>query len=325
MSTVFPYPTLVGEIDINVKQVRIDGKSLPLFVISRPQRAVTLHQVERTDWDEGTLELDVVLPVNELADGPWSGVSCVAVLTEGATNARIVRPLRRDRVSGTWSGSVPVLRGAHSRRAALDVAVVATVGGVAGRIIGTADRSWVVDLQALVPVRQREIDIVEADFRNGPNEWLRPFKETPWLVEMSGDMPTVFINSSFEGVTELLRGAGGPLEKAASGLVAAQIAENAWTAMFHSAVGDLESDEDGTPNLPEGWRGSVLRAMLPDVVPGLPVADALLEVHERLTTGQGWAELQSRIQYAASRRAQLPKNLTAAIRTVTRSQEGAGR
>lgn len=321
MNTLFPYPTLIGEIDVDVKQVRVDGRPLPLYVLSRPQHAVTLHQIERSNWDEGTLEIEVTMPVRELADGPWSEVSCVAILTERATNTRIVRPLRRDRLSGVWSGSVPVMRTLHRERALLDVYAVGTVDGVAGRIIGSADQSWVIDLLSPVPVRQREIDIVEVDFRDGPQEWLRPFKDAPWLMEMNGEIPTVLLNSSFEGITTLLHGSGGVLEKATSGLVAAQIAVEAWTAMFHSAVGNLEPDDDGSPQFPDGWRESVLRSMLPDVLPGTSAADALLEVHNRQTTGDGWAELQSRIQYAASRRAKLPKSLTAAVRAVTRFPE----
>ncbi|WP_127360889.1 hypothetical protein [Actinacidiphila soli] len=325
MNTLFPYPTLVGEIEVRVKQVRIDGKPLSLSVVSRPQRAVALHQVERPNWEDGSIDLEVTLPELELADGPWSEVACVAILTEGSTNTRVVRRLQRDRLSSTWSGSVPVLRAMHRDRATLNVSAVATVGGVAGRTIGTADEAWIIDLLARTPVRQREIEIAEADFRDGPQEWLRPFKDAPWLVETAGEMPTILLNSSFEGITQLLKGSGNPLEKAASGLVAAQIAGEAWTAMFHSAVADLELDDDGAPLIPSGWRESVLRTMLPDVLPGLALADALIEVHNRHAAGYGWAELQSQIHFAASRRAQVPKNLTTAVRAITRSQEGATR
>ncbi|GGQ97106.1 hypothetical protein [Kitasatospora griseola] len=325
MSTVYPYPTLAGRVDITVRQAGIDGKALPFSLISPREQVVALHLAGRDDWEEATLELEVGLPNDELADGPWASVACVAVLTEGATNSRTVARLERRRDDTRWRGEIRLRRSMYVARAVLQVSVVGSYDGIDGRVIGTGDVPWVVDLLARTAVRQRDIEIVEEDFRDGPQEWLRPFKEAPWLVETSGELPTVLLNTSFEGLGALLNGARGPLEKAAAGLVATQIAGDAWTAMFHSAVGDLEVDDDGAPQVPDGWKEPVLRAMLPDVFPGLPLADALAEIHSRRTEGHGWAELQSRIQFAASRRAQAPKNLTTALRAVSRPQEGAAR
>nr|WP_202451615.1 hypothetical protein [Streptomyces sp. SID4948] len=303
----------------------IDGRALQLPLISQQERVVALHEVERDDWNEGILEIEVTLPLAELADGPWASVACVAVLTEGATNVRVVTRLERGRDEKVWRGEVRVQRCMHLARATLDVSVVGSHSGVDGRTIGVGEKPWFIEFLSPTPVRQREIEIIEEDFRDGGQEWLRPFKEAPWLVETAGDTPTVLLNTSFEGLADLLKRPRGPLEKAAAGMVAAQIAADAWTAMFHSALGELEFDEDGTPRLPGGWRESVLRAMLPDVFPGRPLTDALLEARNRRSEGRTWAELQPQIQFAASRRALVPKNLTAAIRAVARSQEGATR
>ncbi|MCX4434174.1 MULTISPECIES: hypothetical protein [Streptomyces] len=321
MSTVYAYPTLVGKIEVTVRGASIDGKPLQLSLISQRDQVVALHQIERDDWTEGVLDLEVSLPMDELADGPWSGVTCVAVLSEGATNTRSVSRLERRRDDTHWRGEVRVRRSTHVARAVLDVSVVGSHGGVDGRVLGTTDTPWIVDLLARTPTRQRDLEIVEEDFRDGPQEWLRPFMDAPWLIDTTGDVPAVLLNTSFEGLPELLSGARGPLEKAAAGLVAAQIAGEAWATMFHSALSDLEFDEDGTPRFPGGWRESVLRSMLPEVFPGLPLSEALGEAHSRRGDGRGWAEVQSRIQFAAGRRGQVPKNLTAAIRAVTRAQE----
>ncbi|MFG3345587.1 hypothetical protein ACGF1Z_11060 [Streptomyces sp. NPDC048018] len=325
MNTVHPYPRLVGKIDISVKGASIDGKPLQLSLISQRERVVAFHEIERDDWVEGFLEVTVSAPTEELADGPWAGVACVAVLTEGATNTRVVTRLHRDRHDSHWHGEVRIRRSEHLARAVLDVRFVGNHGGVDGRIIGGCEDPWVVDFLTRTTARQNEMEIVEEDFRDGPRHWLRPFKDTPWLVDTSGDVPTVLLNTAFEGLTELLKGARGQLEKATAGLVAAQIAAEAWTAMFHAALGDLDQDEDGTPQLPGGWRESVLRLMLPDVLPGLPMPDALAEAQSRRAEGNGWTELQPRIQFAAARRAQIPKNLTSTIRSVSRAQEGATR
>ncbi|MER5552880.1 hypothetical protein ABT001_14555 [Streptomyces sp. NPDC002793] len=322
MSTVYAYPTLIGKIEVTVRGATMDGKPLQLSLISQRDQVVALHQVERDDWTEGVLDLEVSLPTDELDEGPWSGVSCVAVLTEGATNTRVVTRLERRRGDTHWRGEVRVRRSTHAARALLDVNVVGSHGGIDGRVIGRTDRPWVVDLLARTPTRQRDLEILEMDFREGPQEWLRRFVDAPWLIDTGGDLPAILINTSFEGLPELLSGARGPLEKATAGMVAAQIAGEAWATMFHSALSDLEFDEDGTPHLPSGWRESVLRSMLPEVFPGVPLAEALAEAHSRRADGRGWAEIQSRVHYAAGRRGQVPKNLTANIRAVNRAQEG---
>jgi hypothetical protein len=95
--------------------------------------------------------------------------------------------------------------------------------------------------------------------------------------------------------------------------------------MFHCALSDVRIDEDGTPRLPSGWKEAVLNAMLPDVLPGRPLTDAATELHRCRTGGPGWAELQSRIHFAASRRAAVSKNLVNAIRAGLRAQEGVTR
>ncbi|MET8681103.1 hypothetical protein ABZW18_26855 [Streptomyces sp. NPDC004647] len=320
MKTVFPYPTVSGEIDLEVVGASLDGRPQPLSMISRQENVVALHQNERPNWQECRLELRATLPERELASGSWEEVTCVAVLTEGATNARTV-----DRLTpagdGTWRGSLILARDMHRSRADLRLVVAATYDGTRARMIGTAENTWIVDLMARTPVRERDLNINEVDFREGDHNWLRPFKESPWLVETAGgDMPTVHLNLGFEGLKELLDTGGGPAERAMRGTVAAQIAAEAWTAMFHSAISELDADDDGTPQWPGGWRDSVLRAMLPDIFSDLPPADALYEVSSSRADGGGWHELQSRIQYAASRRGRVARNLGTAIRVLDRPE-----
>ncbi|MFI5973856.1 hypothetical protein [Streptomyces sp. NPDC051452] len=321
MKPVFPYPTLLGDVAFDVVSVSVDGKPLPYTHVSAAERVVALHQTGRARWEEATLEVRAALPEAELRDGPWQDVACLAVVTEKATNARTTAHLRR-MPDGSATGSITLPRAAHLRRATLSLLVVAGVEGIPGRLVGSSEEDWYVDLEEATPVRQREIEIVETDFRDGPHPWLRPFKDAPWIVETSGDMPTVYLNTTaVEGLVEVLRGRGGsPSERIVREVTASQIAQDAWTAMFHTAAADLDQDEDGTPVMPTGWRDAVLRAMLPDVLPGRQLTDALYEIDERRTKGFGWSELQTGIQYAAGRRAQIAKKLSHAVRTVDRAE-----
>ncbi|MFJ9915223.1 hypothetical protein [Actinacidiphila glaucinigra] len=326
MKPVFPYPTLFGDVELDVVSVAVDGSELPYSKISRSERTVALHRAGREHWDRATLRLKATLPEQELVEGRWNDVVCLAVLTEKATNSRTTARLTRDPANG-WLGTIELHRAAHLRRAALGIVVVGTVGGVAGRVLGSTEEDWYVDLKVSTPIRQREIEIVEIDFREGPLDWLKSFKESSWVVETTGDVPTVYLNTAgVEGLMEVLAGTGGsPAEKVLRDMTAGQIAQDCWTAMFHTAVSDLDLDEDGTPLMPTGWRESVLRMMLPDVLPGRQLTDALYDINERRTKGFGWSELQTSIQHAAGKRSQITRKLTNAVRAVDRVDESGAR
>lgn len=325
MRAAFPYPTLFGDVDLEVMSVSVDGVDLPYAQISKPERTVALHRGGREKWEVAYLRLKATLPEAEIGDGPWTDLTAVAVVSEKATNSRSTARLTRGH-DGYWHTHVEVARVRHLNRVSLSLAVVATVDGVAGRIVGATDRDWYIDLVASSPARQRELEIIEIDFREGPHEGLRPYQDSPWIVETSGDVPTVYLNTAaVEGLIEALHATGGSAaEKMLREMTAGQIAQDAWTAMFHTAVSDLDLDDDGTPVMPSGWREAVLRTMLPDVLPGRQLTDALYDVNERRTKGFGWSEIQTSIQHAAGRRSQIAKKLTNAVRSAS-SERNSGR
>ncbi|EFL02298.1 conserved hypothetical protein [Streptomyces sp. SPB78] len=164
-------------------------------------------------------------------------------------------------------------------------------------------------------IRGNEVAIEECDFAAGP-DWLRPFRDVPWLVETSGSVPSVRLNTGIDGLAQVLRGHGTGPERVARELLTAQIVAEVWTASFHAAVGELDTDESGRPRWPEGWWGTVLRAMLADVLPDATPDDALAEVHSIRTGRTGWSELQPRIIYAAQRRAKVARSLGHAVRAL---------
>ncbi|GAA2810010.1 hypothetical protein [Crossiella cryophila] len=323
MKPVFPYQTFIGIVELEVVAVTVDGIELPYSKISKLDQAVALHQIGRDEWEIASLRLRATLPDQEIAAGPWTDLVCLAVLAEKATNARHTARLKRAD-DGRWQGAIDLVRSRHLNRAELSLTVVGTVSGVAGRAVGTTERDWYVDLNRDVPVRQQEIPIVQTDFREGDPDWLRSFKESLWVVETTGDTPVVYLNTTaVEGLLDVVDGTGGTAaEKVVREMTASQIAQDAWTAMFHTAISDLDTDEDDTPVMPAGWREQVLRMMLPDVLPERQLTDALFNINERRTKGYGWPELQTRIQYAAGKRSQVTKKLTNAMRSLDRAEEG---
>ncbi|MFB6984776.1 MULTISPECIES: hypothetical protein [unclassified Streptomyces] len=324
----YPYKRLPGVVSLRVTAVVLKGpgdgrEPLDTKAYSVVEQMVALGRAERDDWESARIKLSATVPAKATEpNGYWSDVVVVAVLTEKTTNTRITVDLEPETEGGRdWTGTLELWRADHLDRAALSVHVVATVDGVPGRVIATSEKEWVVDVTADAPLRQRELDVLEVGFREGP-EWLRPFRDVPWIVDTSGELPAVHVNTDFEGITDLVGGDSSAAEGLVRDLLIAQMCTDVWTAVFHTAIGDLEVEEDGTPLFPHDWRGEVLREMLPDIVPGRPVEEALREIHRRRTGTFGWIDLQPRIHFAATRRAEVPRALATAIRGLDRLHQG---
>ncbi|MFG2927022.1 hypothetical protein [Streptomyces achromogenes] len=320
---IYPYKRLNRPISLRVTSVSLrlpDGTRDPLetTAYSTQQQAVALGIAGHTDWVSATIGLSATLPPGANApDAAWSDLRVLAVLTDGETNVRTSVALTRDTDdSRDWSGSLEVLRDDHLGRASLAVHAVGTVDGVQGRSIAETDRSWIVDTFSDEPVAGLRLEVQKASFAKSSREWLRAYADVPWIVDTSARVPTVFVNTDVEGVVGLLDSNGSGVESKVRDLLVAQMATDVWTAVFHGAIGDLEVEPGGGPVFPTDWQGEVLREMLPDVVPGVHVEEALRQVHRRRMGDSGWAELQTRIHYAAIRRADAGKALAYAIRSL---------
>jgi hypothetical protein len=319
----YSYKRLNRAITLRVTSVSLklsDGTrdQLETTAYSTQQQAVALGIAGHADWVTATIGLSATLPPGANApDAPWSDLCVLAVLTDGETNVRTSATLSPDAEDGRdWSGSLDVLRDDHLGRASLAVYAVGTVDGVRGRSIAETDRSWIIDTVSDEPVHGLQLDVQKASFRRSSREWLQAYADAPWIVDTSARVPTVFVNTDVEGVIDLLDSNGSGVDSKVRDLLVAQMSTDVWTAVFHGAIGDLELEPDGGPVFPTDWQGDVLREMLPDVVPGVHVEEALRQVHRRRTGDSGWVELQTRIHYAAVRRADASKALALVIRSL---------
>ncbi|WP_225850763.1 hypothetical protein [Streptomyces sp. HPF1205] len=320
---IYPYKRLNRPVTLRVTSVSLklpDGTrdQLETTAYSTQQQAVALGIAGHADWVSATVGLSATLPPGANApDAPWSDLRVLAVLTDGETNVRTSAALTLDAEDGRdWSGTLEVFRDDHMGRPSLAVYAVGTVDGVRGRSIAETDRSWVIDTVSDEPVRGLQLEVQKASFRRSAREWLQAYADAPWIVDTSARVPSVFVNTDVEGVIDLLDSNGSGLESKVRDLLVAQMATDVWTAVFHGAIGDLEVEPGGAPVFPTDWQGEVLREMLPDVIPGVHVEEALRQVHRRRTGDSGWVELQTRIHYAAVRRADATKALALVIRSL---------
>ncbi|MFJ3904159.1 hypothetical protein [Streptomyces sp. NPDC090025] len=303
-----------------------DGTREPLHTSasSAHQRTVALGVAQRDDWVSARIGVTATLWAGaDAEDAPWSELKVLAVLFDGETNVRTTFELRQDAPgSKEWSGTVEMFHDDHVGRATLTAQVVGTVDGVTGRALAETVDDWTVDVVADEPLDGLRLDVKQLAFAKSSREWLQAFTDAPWVVDASGRLPTVLVNTDVEGFTDLLGADSGGIEGKVHELLVAQMSTDVWTAVFHSALGDLEVESDGAPVFPTDWRGEVLREMLPDVVPGVHVADALRQVHRRRTGDAGWVELQTRVHFAAVRRAGARNALSGALRALQQLNRG---
>ncbi|MFJ2030755.1 hypothetical protein [Streptosporangium sp. NPDC087985] len=321
MTRLIPYPTLAGEVSLEIREAHLDSVPLSLTLISTGERVIALHQVERENWEHARLSLRMRVPLQELTSGPWSEVSCVAVLNEKKTNTRVVTPLRHE-VDGVWGGNIELHHDDHLNTAMLTGHVVATVDGIPGRVIGSTIPSWTVDLQSRVPTTQKSIKQRWVDFSDEDNPHLNAYKSDPWAVDAVGDEPVVYLNSSFEGLGLLLGKTSG-VDPQLRDLMRAQLAVEMWITLFNAAAYAVRL-ESGQPEWPGGWYDSVLRRMLPDIYPDRSPDDGLFELMEIRRRGDGGGDLQMRVLHAASKQSKFPRSLGSMFRTIHRTTAAAG-
>lgn len=302
MKQIAPYPVLAGELTMTVQEVRLDDVALPYSMILEQERTVGLHLVDREDWSTVRLSVHVRAPRHELDAGPWYSLAFFATASERRTNAHTAVKLMMGQ-PGEWTGEVDLHRDDHFGRVQLSGQLVATVDGVPGRVIATVARPWTIDFQARVVAQREAVQTRWVDFAQDPQ--LAWCKGDPWAVTTTDEVAVLNLNSGFDGLRMILESTKAAERPIREGL-AAQIGTTVWTVLFNEAAHHVDGRE-----WPEGWRGLVLRRMLPDLFPDHSPDDALREI-----VSLGVGEIQMRVMHAAAKQARLPRSLGGFIRSL---------
>ncbi|MER7909028.1 hypothetical protein [Streptomyces sp. NPDC096068] len=321
MKTAFPYPILAGEVSLAADEVRVDNIPLHLNLISDKERVIALHAIRR-DWNEIRIKVSVTADPDEMGSGPWNSPSCLAFLKNRTTNVRHSFRLHGEG-AGRWAGEIELHRGDHVGRTEIDACLVAEVGGVEGRLIGRAAEVWSADFEAKQPKRQRNIKMLWRDFVEHP--FLKDFRDDPWVLDAEAGEPILYLNASLEGFRSLLDGGGSGAEhKLVREVMATQIASEAWTAMFNTALYAVET-EDGEVQWPGGWQEDVLRRMLPDFFQGMSPDEALAELVGRRVRGENGSHLHARLMHSSSIHSRKQKTVAGTVRALTRLADEDGK
>ncbi|MER5621964.1 hypothetical protein ABT061_13075 [Streptosporangium sp. NPDC002544] len=302
MKRIMPYSVLAGEVTMSIREVRLNDVALPYSVISEQDRSIGLHVHGDADWSVVRLALRVNVPRHELEANPWYSVAFLATVSERATNTHTAVKLMMGQ-PGEWTGEINLHRDDHIGRVQLSGQLVATVDDEPGRVIATVERPWIIDLRAHSAARKESIETRWTNFADDPElAWCR---NAPWTVTITDQSATLHLNSGFDGLRAVLE-SGKTADRPVRDALAAQIAAGMWTALFNEAAQHIDDAQ-----WPDGWRGLVLRRMLPDLFPGHSPEGALREIVNR-----GVGGIQPQVLHAAAKQAKLPRTLGGLIRSL---------
>lgn len=305
---IYPYKTLFGDIALKLDSLHVDGEEVPGGSVDADRREVRLLDLERAEWEAADLRIVLSGPLTELGDWRKSGTtpSAFAVAHCAPSNMRQVVRLEPDPGNASrWEGTLELQRTNWFGRIDLRGALVASVGGIDERVIGTPE-PWVIRLDDVPPPPvSGAIKTLWHDF-SAPDEelaWLRDYKAEPAFLRLDGEQPVLYLNRGFEGLKALLdrkprRERG---EQALHDQTRASIATEVWSAMFNAAVQAIREEEGEAPDWPEeAWKRTALEMLLDRIYPDKAPEDALQEIVElRREEGSG-GTLQQELLIAVS-------------------------
>lgn len=317
MKTAFPYRVLSGDVRLQVDQVFIDNRPIGIMErINDRDQVVALHDLKETNerWSELRLKVSVTAEKDELTTGPWRDPSCIVVVRNRKGNVYHAFSLSPDG-PGRWIGEAELRREEHVGRSRIDACIVATVGGIEGRLVGEAQQPWDIDFEAKRPTPERSLRMRWIDFTE--HDHLKEYRDDPWLLDTEVGEPILYLNSAVDGLRGILDQAVGTEQKLVQEILSSQVAAEAWSALFNASL--YACQMEGTEaQWPGGWHEDVLRRMLPDLYPNLPPDQALTELIEARREGENGSDLQRRLIHASGVQSRKPRKISTVLRDLRR-------
>ena len=321
MRVLFPYPILVGDVELKITDAKVDGLPIPTDLLERERRMVSVNAAERQKWDVATLQIEAVGPQTEIKERIAEGLvpKALAVLHGSATNMRRAALLEADpKNPARWTGKLSIERPYWYGKLVLNCSLVSEVGGATDRIIGVAN-PWTVALDDLPrPPVKGNIPVLWDDFGNPRDlDELKLFEAEPCFIHLDPDQPVLYLNEAFPGLRPLLedRRRRERDEQVLHDQTRVTFATEAWGGMFNvalsAAAAASEEDEIAWPDAE--WQRSVLEILLDRMYSDQTLSDALHEAVTLFEQGDGVSAVHERLTPAISGQVGAARLLRASI------------
>jgi hypothetical protein len=292
----FPVPRLFSDISIEVSAIKLDGDPLPEHNIDAASKTIMLYSSGRSTWGEAELTVRVGAPLQELRGKNLDDDSTFALvrLNCGPTN------LRSGELVAIKNGSADIkLTIRHdqvSDRARLECFIIRDTSEGFARILREGEPWQVILSQPKIhlptnrpsrPGGFREvIDIQWLDFSDPEtvNAQLNQFSHEAYYLDLQADVPTLYLNRGIEGYYELLNAeSGSKIENLFRETEYKRLSLGVWLATCFESISCINKDDDGEIEAPEGWRGEILKLILPRIFPG----DSLESAYQKVVALRG--------------------------------------
>lgn len=330
----YPFPRLFSEVALAVTSIRVDGDQLPDYNVDAESRTIALYASGRSNWREAELFVRVEVPLQELK---------VKGLDDAATHV-LVRMncartnLRSGQLLALKNGVAEVrlsMRKEHViDKATLEGFVIRDAEDGFARILREAE-PWEISFsesqsQSNLPRPSRPgglrqfIDISWQDFRDPQviSGALTPFAREAYFFDVEAETPTLYLNRGIEGYHSLLAAhdaaSGSRTENVFRELEFKRVSLGVWLALCFEAISCIVEDENRELAIPDGWRGEILKLILPRIFPGESLDSAYQKVvalrRESGTSAFVLGRLQVAVNEQISTSTTLKKHLMALLR-----------
>jgi hypothetical protein len=273
-NVIFPYPTVRGEPELSLSEVRVDGQLFGANAVAANERQLQLYGLDTTDWQKLSFQLDVQMPPAPLRafEDEHGATALTVVVMCRPTNSRQTIQLERSTLDPShWGGSVELQRSGFRGRATMQPILTAKVLGIPCRPVSEGDE-WSLYFDPSESFRTGgALRVVWCDFKSEAAPAIgRQFPDVPYAVDLEKTLPEIYLNSSFEGLEPILRDSKDrtPVEQALHDSTRMAIARSVWMALLYDAMAAVQPGEDGEePSWPEReWHADVLKHILPKIV-----------------------------------------------------------
>ncbi len=314
-----PFAFVRHGLEVTVASLTLDSATAS-GPLDPDRRVITL---ENDDWQQVQLGVEVnvpaellatVVPPSELRGDGAAPVALLLVLRCAETRLR--RPI--------WLGRGPLPAGRHRTGLAIDrnevrrnaelqaylvraaAAEKPTAGyaWVAGARLADA-RSWDIRCEPRPVPPGRFLDVRYRSFRE--DEVLAPFHANVYHLQLDDEQPVLWVNADHGQLTPILSDKGSTGKRARLREVFYDlIAQGVWTQLFLRALDDLRTDGELTYD----WEDTVLRELLPTMLPGHRSHAERLAALGRAAERDGLPTLVGRLDAALQRRNEISRHMS---------------
>ena len=303
---IYPYARLGEDIVLSVAEVTIDNETPERDPVVHDFRTADISAVAPDDWTTFAVVLEVTVPTDAYDEMVKSDrdPAVVVVVDCAGTNLRHSVELAYQG-TGRWTGSLSLSRDRIVGQVLLRALLAARVGNGLRREVGES-QLWTLHADTpAIPVIEGTLPVRWVDFTT--SEAIPDLaRKDAFFGALSEDAPVVYLNSSFEGLPELLSDDDRrPLaELALREAEYRRIGTSVWMGMFNVAAAAIEvpssDDDDSDPALPTiPWQRSVLQTLIPRMFDESEVESLVKIVKAR--SGEESREVQTQAASAIAR------------------------